>query len=229
MLTQLCLVFFFSVKREEEENNWKFKEMTISQAACPNLHWQIMTRPCPNPQSCHVMTRPCPNPHWNWHSHVTTLSQSPLLPQILSRDSVTVSVDAVVYFNVIDSEQALCSVDDFRWDQEGTVGIRSHMSCVRCHVSGFTCQVAHVRCYVSRVVCHMWHVTCHMSLMPRATAMDLPPANSPNMNRGMLCKDKKGVFWEPTNYPSLDHFTQACLQSSWHFSCLAWGVELNRK
>ena len=33
--------------------------------------------------------------------------------QILSRDSVTVSVDAVVYFNVIDSEQALCSVDDF--------------------------------------------------------------------------------------------------------------------
>jgi erythrocyte band 7 integral membrane protein len=26
---------------------------------------------------------------------------------------VTVSVDAVVYFNVIDSEQALCSVDDF--------------------------------------------------------------------------------------------------------------------
>ena len=34
--------------------------------------------------------------------------------QILSRDSVTVSVDAVVYFNVIDAEQALCSVDDFR-------------------------------------------------------------------------------------------------------------------
>merc|ERR1719430_1048202 len=33
--------------------------------------------------------------------------------QILSRDSVTVSVDAVVYFNVIDAEQALCSVDDF--------------------------------------------------------------------------------------------------------------------
>lgn len=33
--------------------------------------------------------------------------------EILSRDSVTVSVDAVVYFNVIDSEQALCSVDDF--------------------------------------------------------------------------------------------------------------------
>ena len=36
-------------------------------------------------------------------------------PKILSRDSVTVSVDAVVYFNVIDAEQALCSVDDFRW------------------------------------------------------------------------------------------------------------------
>ena len=37
--------------------------------------------------------------------------------QILSRDSVTVSVDAVVYFNVIDPEQALCSVDDFRLDR----------------------------------------------------------------------------------------------------------------
>ena len=36
--------------------------------------------------------------------------------KILSRDSVTVSVDAVVYFNVIDAEQALCSVDDFRSD-----------------------------------------------------------------------------------------------------------------
>ena len=44
--------------------------------------------------------------------------------QILSRDSVTVSVDAVVYFNVIDAEQALCSVDDFRLDRrtDGTVG-----------------------------------------------------------------------------------------------------------
>ena len=27
---------------------------------------------------------------------------------------MTVSVDAVVYFNVIDAELALCSVDDFR-------------------------------------------------------------------------------------------------------------------
>ena len=44
--------------------------------------------------------------------------------QILSRDSVTVSVDAVVYFNVIDAEQALCSVDDFRLDRrtDGTIG-----------------------------------------------------------------------------------------------------------
>ena len=37
-----------------------------------------------------------------------------MLFQILSCDSVTVSVDAVVYFNVIDAELALCSVDDFR-------------------------------------------------------------------------------------------------------------------
>ena len=28
---------------------------------------------------------------------------------------MTVAVDAVVYFNVIDAEQALCSVDDFRY------------------------------------------------------------------------------------------------------------------
>ena len=34
--------------------------------------------------------------------------------QILSRDSVTVTVDAVVYFNVVTAELALCSVDDFR-------------------------------------------------------------------------------------------------------------------
>ena len=34
--------------------------------------------------------------------------------EILTRDAVTVSVDAVVYFNVIDSVLALCSVSDFR-------------------------------------------------------------------------------------------------------------------
>ena len=34
--------------------------------------------------------------------------------QILSRDSVTVTVDAVVNFNVYDAALALCSVDDFR-------------------------------------------------------------------------------------------------------------------
>ena len=39
-----------------------------------------------------------------------------IFKKILTCDSVTVSVDAVVYFNVIDAERALCSVDDFRWD-----------------------------------------------------------------------------------------------------------------
>ena len=34
--------------------------------------------------------------------------------QILTKDAVTVSVDAVVYFNVTDSILALCSVSDFR-------------------------------------------------------------------------------------------------------------------
>ena len=47
--------------------------------------------------------------------------------QILSRDSVTVSVDAVVYFNVIDAEQALCSVDDFRLDRWVAVGRSVHL------------------------------------------------------------------------------------------------------
>ena len=39
--------------------------------------------------------------------------------QILTKDAVTVSVDAVVYFNVTDSVLALCSVSDFRWLQIG--------------------------------------------------------------------------------------------------------------
>ncbi len=57
-------------------------------------------------------------------SLLTCLIDSAVLPaQILSRDSVTVSVDAVVYFNVIDAEQALCSVDDFRFG--------SHADCDR--------------------------------------------------------------------------------------------------
>ena len=58
---------------------------------------------------------PCQSPLIN--VKMTFFNLSPLSnhkPQILSRDSVTVSVDAVVYFNVIDAELALCSVDDFR-------------------------------------------------------------------------------------------------------------------
>jgi erythrocyte band 7 integral membrane protein len=33
--------------------------------------------------------------------------------EILSRDSVTVTVDAVIFFEIIDAEQALCAVDDY--------------------------------------------------------------------------------------------------------------------
>ena len=39
----------------------------------------------------------------------------------------------------------------------------------------------HKKKYVSCVMCHVLPVTCHMSLMPTATAMDPPPANSPTM------------------------------------------------
>ena len=42
-------------------------------------------------------------------------------PQILSRDSVTVTVDAVVYFNVVAAELALCSVDDYRYRDYGEI------------------------------------------------------------------------------------------------------------
>ena len=41
--------------------------------------------------------------------------------QILSRDSVTVTVDAVVYFNVVAAELALCSVDDYRYQDYRTI------------------------------------------------------------------------------------------------------------
>ena len=34
------------------------------------------------------------------------------------------AVDAVVYFNVIDAEQALCSVDDFRYNKTTTQSLR---------------------------------------------------------------------------------------------------------
>ena len=50
-------------------------------------------------------------------SSVPTFKASP--PQILSRDSVTVTVDAVVYFNVVAAELALCSVDDYRYRDYG--------------------------------------------------------------------------------------------------------------
>ena len=43
--------------------------------------------------------------------------------QILSRDSVTVTVDAVVNFNVYDAALALCSVDDFRYRPCITISI----------------------------------------------------------------------------------------------------------
>merc|ERR1712038_993170 len=33
--------------------------------------------------------------------------------EILSRDSVTVTVDAVIFFEIVDAEQALCAVDDY--------------------------------------------------------------------------------------------------------------------
>ena len=47
--------------------------------ACPNPHWQIMTRPCPNP-------------HLNWHSHVTAMSQS----SVMSRHDTAMTQSSVM-------------------------------------------------------------------------------------------------------------------------------------
>ena len=44
---------------------------------------------------------------------------------------------------------------------------------------------------VTHVVCRRSPVTCHLSLMPKATATDPPPANSPAMHRRMVGKDQK--------------------------------------
>ena len=53
------------------------------------------------------------------------------------------------------------------------------------------CHFSHVKCHVSCVVCLVSHVTCHISLMPTATAIEHPPANSPNMQSRLVCKDQK--------------------------------------
>ena len=52
--------------------------------------------------------------------------------------------------------------------------IMCHMSCVTCHI---TC-----------VMCPVLHVTCHLSLTPKATATEPPPANSASMHIRPVCK-----------------------------------------
>ena len=51
----------------------------------------------------------------------------------------------------------------------------------KCHVSCLGCNISHVMCQMSCLVCHLSHVTCHLSLTSTATAIDLPPDNSPTM------------------------------------------------
>ena len=46
-------------------------------------------------------------------------------------------------------------------------------------------------CHVSGVTYHGLCVTCHLSLTPTAKATDPPPANSPIMHSGLICKDQK--------------------------------------
>ena len=53
------------------------------------------------------------------------------------------------------------------------------------------CHVSCVMCYMSRVTSRMSHVTSHLSLTPTVTATDPPPASSPTMHIGLVCKDPK--------------------------------------
>ena len=58
--------------------------------------------------------------------------------------------------------------------------IKSQISCDVSGVKSFVmCQMSDVRCHISNVMCHMLHVTWRMSLIPRATATDPPPAAPP--------------------------------------------------
>ena len=50
--------------------------------------------------------------------------------------------------------------------------------------------MARVTCHLSCVLYHVSRFTCHMSLMPTATFMDPPPANSHTMHCRMVCKGK---------------------------------------
>ena len=53
-----------------------------------------------------------------------------------------------------------------------------------CHVTGVTCWVSHAICRMS--------VTRYTSLMPTATAIDPPPANSPSLHSRILILQKWG-------------------------------------
>ena len=58
-------------------------------------------------------------------------------------------------------------------------------------VSHFTCNVSCTMYHVTHVACRRSPVICHLSLMPKATATDPPPANSPTMHSRMVGKDQK--------------------------------------
>ena len=54
-----------------------------------------------------------------------------------------------------------------------------------------TCNVSCTMYHGIPVACRRSPVICHLSLMPKATATDPPPANSPTMHSRMVGKDQK--------------------------------------
>ena len=57
-------------------------------------------------------------------------------------------------------------------------------------VSHLTCNVSCTMYHVTHVACCRSPVICHLSLMPKATDTDPPPANSPNMNSRITSESK---------------------------------------
>ena len=59
---------------------------------------------------------------------------------------------------------------------------------------------------MSSVTCHALHATYHMPLIPTATVINSPPANSPTMHSMMVCEDQKIKFFFFFRGAIFDHF-----------------------
>ena len=69
--------------------------------------------------------------------------------------------------------------------------VANKRSFVRGQVSHLSCTVSCTMYHVTHVACRRSPVICHLSLMPKATATDPQPANSPTMYGRMVGKGQK--------------------------------------